>query len=89
MNRVSICTSVLNQTALLRGMIASVIGQSFKDWELIVVDDGSMLEDVKAECDYCGKLARVRMIGNDLVCDKCLGTVEQGAGETELERCTR
>ena len=55
---------------------------------LTIPDRGPGLT-VSATCDYCGKLARVRMIGNDLVCDKCLGTVEQGAGETELERCTR
>lgn len=47
--RVSICCSVLNQSEFLKGMIASVIGQSFKDWELIIVDDGST-EDIKSLC---------------------------------------
>lgn len=50
MVRVSICCSVLNQSEFLKGMIASVIGQSFKDWELIIVDDGST-EDIKSLCD--------------------------------------
>jgi glycosyltransferase involved in cell wall biosynthesis len=49
MSKVSICSSVYNQSELLKGMIASVIGQSFKDWELIVVDDGST-EDIKKVC---------------------------------------
>ena len=48
--RVSICCSVLNQSEWLREMIASVVAQTCKDWELIVVDDGST-EDVKAVVD--------------------------------------
>jgi len=43
--KVSICTSVLNQSELLRGMIESVRAQTFEDWELIIVDDGSS-EDI-------------------------------------------
>lgn len=39
--RASICTSVLNQPEYLAKMIASVQAQTFQDWELIVVDDGS------------------------------------------------
>ena len=41
MPRVSVCCSVLNQSGYFREMVASVYTQSFKDWELIVVDDGS------------------------------------------------
>ena len=39
--RVSVCTSVLNQSNFLRRMIESVRAQTFSDWELIIVDDGS------------------------------------------------
>lgn len=42
-----------------------------------------------AECDYCGKVARVRLLGADCVCDKCLGVVEQGEAESEMERAKR
>ena len=51
MARVSILTSVYNQTNFLHGMIASVVGQSFDDWELIIVDDAST-EDIAAEVHY-------------------------------------
>ncbi len=51
MARVSICTSVYNQTNFLHGMIASVIGQSYPDWELIIVDDAST-EDIAAEVAF-------------------------------------
>ena len=47
MPTVSICCSVLNQSELLDGMLASVVGQTFKDWELILVDDGST-QDIAA-----------------------------------------
>lgn len=50
MPRVSICTSVLNQSELLKGMIETVRAQTFQDWELIIVDDGS-IEDIAGEVD--------------------------------------
>ena len=46
--RVSVCTSVLNQSEYLKKMIESVRAQTFEDWELIVVDDGST-EDIEGE----------------------------------------
>lgn len=39
--RVSVCTSVLNQQEYLDRMIKSVMAQTMPDWELIVIDDGS------------------------------------------------
>ncbi len=42
---VSIIIPVYNRTALLRETIASVMSQTYTQWELIVVDDGSQ-EDV-------------------------------------------
>src|SRR6185295_4112662 len=41
MPKVSVCCSVLNQSGWLLDMIASVVAQTYKDWELIIVDDGS------------------------------------------------
>lgn len=49
-SRVSICTSVLNQSQYLRRMIDSVRAQTFTDWELVLVDDGSE-EPIKALCE--------------------------------------
>lgn len=45
--RISVCTSVLNQSEYLKRMIESVRAQSVEDWELVLVDDGST-EDIKA-----------------------------------------
>ena len=41
MPRVSACVSVLNQASLLKNTLESIQNQTFKDWECIVVDDGS------------------------------------------------
>ena len=41
MPRVTACVSVLNQPDLLRGTLKSIQDQTLKDWECIVVDDGS------------------------------------------------
>ena len=46
MPRVSVCCSVLNQSGLLKDMIGSVVAQTFQNWELVIVDDGST-EDIK------------------------------------------
>ena len=45
--RVSICTTVLNQSGWLKEMIQSVVDQTFKGWELLIADDGST-EDIKS-----------------------------------------
>lgn len=47
MAKVSVCCSVLNQSEWLKEMIQSVVNQTFKDWELVLVDDGST-EDIQA-----------------------------------------
>lgn len=50
MPRVSVCCSVLNQSEWLMDMVGSVYLQTYQDWELIVVDDGST-EDIKKVLD--------------------------------------
>src|SRR5690242_7224367 len=51
--KVSVCTSVLNQTEHLRKMVDSVRAQTMPDWELIIVDDGST-EDIKGLLESYG-----------------------------------
>ena len=45
--KVSICSQVFNQSAWLREMLQSVVDQTYGNWELLIVDDGST-EDVKS-----------------------------------------
>ncbi len=60
MPEVSIVLPTYNRLPLLRRAVASVIAQTFRDWELIVVDDGS----TDATRDYLEAIgdARVRPI---------------------------
>ena len=56
----------------------------------IVIPPAAAVLKFACECDYCGKLALVRWLGTaTVVCDKCLGAVEAGEGESEVERCRR
>lgn len=45
--KVSVCTSVLNQSTYLKRMVESVLASTLKDFELIIVDDGST-EDISS-----------------------------------------
>ena len=59
---ISIITPVYNVEKYLPQCIDSVIAQTFSDWELILVDDGST-DRSGAICDeYAAKDARVRVI---------------------------
>jgi len=44
--RVSICSQIRNQCEWAKEMIASVVAQTYPNWELLIVDDGST-EDLK------------------------------------------
>ncbi len=59
---ISVIVPVYNVEKYLRECIDSVIAQSFTDWELILVDDGSP-DQCGAICDeYAARDARVRVI---------------------------
>ena len=61
--KVSVISQVYNQSAWMKEMIQSVIDQSFRNWEHIIVDDGST-EDLKAVVDSF-KDDRIRLIRFD------------------------
>ncbi len=58
----SIITPVYNVESYIDTCVSSIIGQSFEDWELILIDDGST--DASGNlCDkYAAKDARIRVI---------------------------
>ena len=61
MPKVSICCSVLNQTAWLEDMIGCVFSQTFEDWELIIVDDGSTENILEVVEKYNDEKGRVKL----------------------------
>ena len=73
--QVSVIIPTYNRAKLIREAVASVIAQSWPDWELIIVDDGST-DDTIAGLEalgerrlrvlaepHCGHVARLRNIG--------------------------
>lgn len=59
---VSIIVPVYNISTYIRQCIDSVINQTYQDWELILIDDGS-LDDCSTICDdYAAKDIRIKVI---------------------------
>ena len=48
--RVSIVTPFLNADAFLAESVESVLAQTFEDWELLLVDDGSIDRSREIAC---------------------------------------
>ncbi len=59
MPKVSIIISTFNRSSLLKQAIQSVYSQTFQDWELIIVDDGSTDETKKMIHDYANLDSRI------------------------------
>lgn len=59
---ISIIVPIFNGEASLRRCVDSVVGQSFGDWELVLVDDGSVdgCRDIARE--YAAKDARIKVL---------------------------
>ncbi len=62
--RFSIVTANYNRAAYIAQAIESVLQQSFEDWELIVVDDGSTDDSVAVVNSYLGD-NRIRLLKHD------------------------
>lgn len=57
---VSVIMPTHNDVKYLTRAIDSVISQSFKDWELLVVDDGSTDDTPDVIAEYCKKESRIK-----------------------------
>jgi glycosyltransferase involved in cell wall biosynthesis len=62
MPKVSVILPTYNRAAMLPKAIESVLAQTFKDWELLVIDDGSTDEPPKVLRDYEKRDSRIRGI---------------------------
>lgn len=64
MSRISIIVPVYNTEEYLPRCVESILGQSYEDWELLLVDDGSK-DSSGGICDrYAAKDPRIRVIHN-------------------------
>lgn len=73
-NRFVFVAPMFNATAYVGQMLASIVGQSYNDWRIILIDDVSSQEHVKWQkelidrwsvmADLCGVNDRIRVIWN-------------------------
>ncbi len=57
-NLVSVIITSYNQGRYLNDSIGSLLNQSYKDWECIIINDGSEDDTEKIALEYCGKDSR-------------------------------
>jgi len=63
--RVSIVTPFLNADAFLAESVESVLAQTFEDWELLLVDDGSIDRSREIACGYAARYPdRIRVLSH-------------------------
>lgn len=60
--KVSIIVPTYNSERFLRRAIDSIVNQTFRDWELIIVDDASTDGTKKIISDYCRKDKRMKAV---------------------------
>lgn len=63
--KISVILSSYNYADYIQEAIDSVIEQTYKDWELIIVDDGSSDNSVKIIQSYCDKDSRIKLFEHD------------------------
>lgn len=56
----SIIVPVYNRAGALKECLASILEQTYEDWECLIVDDGSNDETAKSAREYCDKDSRFR-----------------------------
>lgn len=59
--KVSILTASYNYENYIKGTIESVLAQTYTNWELVIVDDGSTDNSVEVIKEYCKKDSRIKL----------------------------
>lgn len=77
--KISIITASYNYQEYIKETIESVIAQSYPNWEMIIVDDGSTDNSVEIIKHYCNKDTRIKLYQHDNGCNKGLAeTIKLG-----------
>jgi glycosyltransferase involved in cell wall biosynthesis len=59
---VSIITPCYNGSKYIKETIESVLAQTYKDWEMFVIDDGSKDDSAQIVQEYAQKDSRIKLI---------------------------
>lgn len=62
---ISVIMSVYNNGSCVKRSIDSIIGQTFKDWEMIICDDGSIDDSYQIIAGYAKRDSRITVIKNE------------------------
>jgi glycosyltransferase involved in cell wall biosynthesis len=65
MPKISVITVSYNYENYIKETIESVINQTFQDWEMIIVDDGSKNNSVEVIKSYCEKDNRIKFFQHE------------------------
>ena len=65
MTKISVITASYNYEEYIKETIESVINQTFSDWEMIIVDDGSKDNSVEVIKSYCEKDERIKLLQHE------------------------
>ena len=61
----SIITPCYNGAKYIEETIDSVIAQTYKNWEMLIVDDGSRDDSAQIVTKYCEKEERIKLISQE------------------------
>ncbi len=86
MPKISVITASYNYENYIKETIQSIIDQTFQDWEMIIVDDGSKDNSVEVIKSYCEKYSRIKLFQHENGENKGLITtvklgIEKASGE--------
>lgn len=77
--KVSIITASYNYEDYIKETIESVLAQTYPDWEMVIVDDGSEDNSVEIIKSYCKKDARIKLFQHENSANKGLAeTIKLG-----------
>ena len=86
MVKVSIITASYNYGNYIKETIESVISQTYTDWEMIIVDDGSKDNSVEVIKSYCEKDSRIKLFQHENGENKGLAeTIQLGISKATSE----
>ena len=86
MPKISVVTASYNYENYIKETIESVLAQTYTDWEMIIVDDGSKDNSVEVIKSYCEKDSRIELYQHENAVNKGLVEtvklgIEKASGE--------